>query len=116
MTKPATKLYTSWLAGVPALLGPEPAFRALRRSDLDYDEILDLDGAMNALRRLRAEPERYAAMIENGHARREEHGVAALTETWRQLLWVTLPPLVEARPRGFRALWRRALRFAARGI
>ena len=34
--KPASKLINAWHAGVPALLGPEPAFQALRRSELDY--------------------------------------------------------------------------------
>src|SRR6185295_13492466 len=37
--KPATKLYNAWLAGVPALLGDEPAFRALWQSELDYHPI-----------------------------------------------------------------------------
>ena len=32
LVKPASKLVNSWIAGVPALLGPEPAFRDLRES------------------------------------------------------------------------------------
>ena len=33
--KPATKLYNAWRAGVPALLGPELAYRELRESPLE---------------------------------------------------------------------------------
>lgn len=33
LTKPASKLVNAWLAGCPALLGPEPAFQDLRRSE-----------------------------------------------------------------------------------
>jgi len=34
--KPASKLVNAWLAGVPALLGPEVAYRELRRSELEW--------------------------------------------------------------------------------
>jgi hypothetical protein len=34
--KPASKLINAWLAEVPPLLGPEPAYQNLRRSELDY--------------------------------------------------------------------------------
>ena len=37
--KPPSKLFNSWLAGVPAVLGHESAYRAERRSDLDYIEV-----------------------------------------------------------------------------
>lgn len=37
-TKPASKLINAWKAGVPALLGPEPAYRELRTSPLDFLE------------------------------------------------------------------------------
>ncbi|HEY9761058.1 MAG TPA: hypothetical protein V6D07_00965, partial [Trichocoleus sp.] len=41
--KPATKLYNAWLAGVPAILGSESAYRAERQSDLDFLEVNSLD-------------------------------------------------------------------------
>lgn len=37
-TKPASKLINAWKARVPAMLGPEPAYRELRRSPLDFLE------------------------------------------------------------------------------
>jgi hypothetical protein len=55
-TKPATKLYNAWAAGAPALLGPESAFRASRRSPFDYLEISDVTDAMVAVDRLLSTP------------------------------------------------------------
>src|SRR5687767_7710026 len=41
--KPPSKLYNFWHAGVPAILGAESAFRANRRSDVDYLEVQSLE-------------------------------------------------------------------------
>jgi hypothetical protein len=92
--KPASKLYNAWHAGVPALLGPEYAYRELRRSELDYIEILSRADAEQAIQRLRADPELYRAMVDNGRVRAKEFSVARTVEKWRELLEVTLPSLV----------------------
>src|SRR5436309_1927650 len=67
--KPASKLVNAWLAGVPALLGPEIAYRELRRSELDYCEVSSLAEAQAAVDRLLGDPGLYNAMVENGRAR-----------------------------------------------
>jgi hypothetical protein len=113
-SKPATKLVNAWLAGTPALLGAEFAFREIRRSELDYLEIDSVAAAETAIDRLRAEPGLYRRMIEHGRDRAAEYDVPALTSRWIELLGVTLPGLA-ADPR--RARWRRwpiLLRRAAR--
>jgi hypothetical protein len=92
-SKPATKLVNAWLAGVPALLGPEYAFRELRRSELDYLEVDSLGAAERAIERLVAEPELYRAMVENGRRRAVEVDVAAVTARWIELLGTTLSAL-----------------------
>lgn len=91
--KPATKLYNAWLAGVPAALGPEYAYRELRRSDLDYLEITGLEDAKAAVLRLRAEPGRYRDMVANGRMRGQEFTVEAITRRWVTLLTETIPAL-----------------------
>lgn len=91
--KPATKLLNAWLAGVPALLGPEYAFRELRRSDLDYLEVGSLSEAEAAVRRLREDPGLYQAMVENGRSRAAEYTVEATVRRWAELLYETLPAL-----------------------
>ena len=94
--KPATKLYNAWHAGVPCLLGPEYAFRALRRGPLDYLEVASPAEALAAIAQLHGEPERYLAMIENGARRARDFTIEAIVERWADLLFHVLPPLAEA--------------------
>ena len=115
--KPATKLYNAWLGETPALLGAELAYRELRRGPLDYLEVETPEQAWSAIASLRAEPERYAAMIENGRGRVAEVGPEAALERWRELLFDTLPALAAAprvrrwqgRPLVLKKLLKRAL-------
>jgi hypothetical protein len=91
--KPASKLITSWLARCPALLGPEPAFRALRRGDLDYVEIETPEDALRAIAALKNDPARYLAMIENGATRSAEFSTEQVTQEWAHVLFRVLPEL-----------------------
>ena len=54
--KPASKLVNAWHAGVPALLGPEPAYQALRMQ-FDYIEIRSPEDAIREVIRLKENPE-----------------------------------------------------------
>jgi glycosyl transferase family 1 len=76
----------AWLAGVPAVVAPEPAFEALRRSPLDFIATADGASTFEAIRGLAAAPERYQAMVENGRARAAEFTVEAIRERWLHLL------------------------------
>lgn len=98
-SKPASKLVNAWLAGVPALLGPEPAYRELRRSPLDYLEVAGLAEAEAAIERLRADAGLRKAMAEQGRRRAGEHDVDAVAGRWIELLGSTLPRLAAARRR-----------------
>jgi hypothetical protein len=91
--KPATKLYNAWLAGVPALLGPEVAYRELRHSPLDYLEIANPGEARAAIARLRTDASLYAQMVANGHARAAEFRTTAIVDRWRDFLFTTVPSL-----------------------
>lgn len=84
--KPPSKLVNAWLAGTPAILGPEPAFQALRQSELDYFEVRQPEEAIAALRRLQDEPGLYQAMVENGRRRAQDFTADRLAERWRDLL------------------------------
>ncbi len=96
--KPATKLYNAWLAQVPALLGVECAYRALRRGPLDYIEVTSPEQALRAIEELRDDPRRYLAMIDNGRTRAAEFSQRRILERWVELLYHTLPTLA-AKPR-----------------
>lgn len=80
--KPANKLVNAWRAGVPALLGPEPAYRELRRSDLDYFEVRTPDEAIACLTRLVNDPDLYRRMSENGLARAAEFTEERIYGLW----------------------------------
>lgn len=90
--KPAWKLFNAWLAGTPAILGPEWAYRELRRGDLDYIEALDGATALAAVDRLRESPGLYAAMVANGLERGREHCNEAVAGAWRSLIDDVLVP------------------------
>jgi hypothetical protein len=115
-SKPATKLVNAWLAGVPAILGPEAAFREERESPLDYIEVADVQEAIVAVQRLASDPGLYRAMIDHGRHRALAFSTEILLERWRELLFETLPPLArELRSgRGRRLLAGRARRMFSR--
>jgi hypothetical protein len=84
--KPALKLINAWLAGCPAILGPEPAYQAIRRSDLDFFEVRTLDEVIAALQRLQNDPALYAAMVENGFQRVQEFTTEQVARRWHEVL------------------------------
>lgn len=84
--KPASKLINAWFGEAPAILGPEPAFRAIRQSDLDYIEVRSPNEALEAVRLLQNDADRYWAMIENGRRRRGAFTEEAITARWVALL------------------------------
>lgn len=85
-TKPASKLVNAWAAGVPALLGDEPAFREVRRSPLDYLEIATPQDAIDALAKLKADPTSYRAMVDHGTERAADYTNAAIARRWHDFL------------------------------
>jgi hypothetical protein len=85
-TKPGTKVYNAWLARVPVLVAPEPAYRELRRGPLDYIEVGGPADVLQALDTLRANPGLYHAMVTNGALRGHEFAVDATRRRWLQLL------------------------------
>lgn len=113
--KPATKLFNAWHAGVPAVLGPELAYRELRRSALDYLEVSSAEEAITALRRLRDDPQLYGAMVANGRDRCRDYTQERVLEHWERLLFETLPRLEPVvRPWWMRVLPLRQRRSVAR--
>jgi hypothetical protein len=90
-SKPATKLYNAWHAGVPAILGPEHGYRELRRSPLDYLEVSSVAEAEQALVLLQEDHALYNAMVEHGRRRAAELSVEAICAQWRRLLFEEIP-------------------------
>lgn len=84
--KPPIKLVNAWLAGVPAILGPEVGYQAMRQSELDYIEVKSPDEAIAALKKLKEQPKLYEAMVTNGLERGKEFSPNKIAEKWREVL------------------------------
>lgn len=84
--KPPSKLINAWHADCPALLGPEPAFQALRQSPLDYLKVRSPDQAAAALKKLRDTPGLRQQMVEQGRARRQQFTANAIADQWIKTL------------------------------
>ena len=93
--KPATKLLNAWHAGVPAILGCESAYRAERKSKLDYLEVNSPQEVITALKRLRDDPKLRQSMVENGHIRAQETQIRQLTQRWANLITTKIIPTYE---------------------
>lgn len=80
--KPASKLINCWRAGVPAILTPETAFIAEKRSELDFLSVESLEDAIAAVKKLKSDPELYQAMVENGLKRAQAFTQEKTIEQW----------------------------------
>jgi hypothetical protein len=109
--RPATKLYNAWLAAVPALLGPELAYRAERSHPDDYIEVNSVADAEAAVQTLLEQPQRYLALVARARARAQEFTVQATTRRWQRLLFEELAERTQrqAAKRGARSLAARQL-------
>lgn len=94
--KPATKLCNAWLAGVPALLGRESAFQALRVTPLDYLEATTYDEVLDALATLKADSSLRLKMQQNGSARALNYTAEAVSNAWMSLITDVLPGQFQA--------------------
>lgn len=85
-SKPASKLVNAWIAGCPAILGPEHGFMELRRDTLDFLSARTVRGAIEHLQFLKDHPETYAAMVHRGRARAAAWSTDRVAEEWCAVL------------------------------
>lgn len=94
--KPANKLYNSWLAGVPAILGLESAYQAERKSELDYLEVASYQQLISAIKRMKEDAELRRAMAENARVRAEQVRPGKLVKRWQDFLKKIAVPAYES--------------------
>lgn len=114
--KPPSKLINAWMAGCPALLGPEPAYQALRTTSMDYLEVATPRQAVDALIQLKRTPELYQAMISQGRRRAREFTPDRIARIWRDVLagpvaesyerWREQPAIAQRLGRPIQFAWR----------
>lgn len=85
-SKPATKLYNAWLAGVPAILGRESAYCTEGYGGSDYLEANSMEQLLNCLDLLQQNLTLRQALVNNGKNRADDYTPAAITQCWQQFL------------------------------
>lgn len=99
--KPATKVYNGWLAGVPVLAAPEPAYLEQARGPLDFIVVRGERDVLDAVELLRSVPALYEAMVRNGRARGADYDVDATRARWLELFRTEVVPAFVAAQPGF---------------
>lgn len=84
--KPASKLVNAWFADLPAILGPEPAYREIGTPGQDYLEVCSPREALEAVAALKADLDLFCKIVENGRKRRESFTNTTLTKLWIDVL------------------------------
>ena len=82
--KPASKLINCWRGLVPAILAPESAYLSISNSELDFLIVTSLEETIEAVKKLKNNPQLYLSMIENGKQRSREFSDEKITEKWVQ--------------------------------
>lgn len=93
--KPATKLYNAWLAGVPAILGRELAYRAEGRTGVDYLEANSMTELLACLDQLQQTLEIRKNLVERGQRRAVQYTSEAITQRWQQFLHQVAVPVYQ---------------------
>ena len=85
-SKPATKLYNAWLAGVPAILGRELAYRAVGTPGIDYLEANSMTELLSCLDQLQQDKAVRQALVKRGYRRALRYTPEVITQRWQQFL------------------------------
>jgi len=84
--KPATKLHNAWLAGVPAILGPESAYQAERTHELDYLEASTYEELCHHVDRLNDQSSLRRKLRTRAQKRAKEISPEGKAKSWWELL------------------------------
>ncbi|QTL39134.1 glycosyltransferase [Xenorhabdus budapestensis] len=84
--KPASKLINAWNAGCPVICDDEPSMRAIKLSELDYLIAKTPEKFIDAVDKLRNQPNLYLSMISNGKRRFAEYTRESTAQKWFRLI------------------------------
>jgi hypothetical protein len=90
--KPASKLFNAWLAGVPAVLSSDVAYRDLRKSELDYLEANNIPEVVDSLRQLMDNAGLRRSVVENGRRRAPEFSADETLRAWKAIIGNLIVP------------------------
>lgn len=84
--KPATKLINAWLAGVPAVMGAESAYRAEGQANVNYLEVASPTQLLAALKQLKTSPALRRSLVSQGASAAQPFLPEQIAKRWRQFL------------------------------
>jgi hypothetical protein len=84
--KPATKLYNAWLAGVPAILGYESAYRTEGHPNQDYLEVTSMSELISALIQLKQNHKLRQTLVTNGNQQAKKFNPDVFIQRWHDFL------------------------------
>lgn len=85
-SKPASKLIIAWLAGCPALLGPEPAYREIGSDGVDYLEVSEPSQVIELVQALKQDPGLYERLVLSGRERAKAFSLEHIVAEWEDFL------------------------------
>lgn len=86
LSKPATKLYNAWLAGVPVLGGLDSAVGSDGNAGTDYLPCKSPNEVFDALHRLKADAVLRRSLVESGTRTGQKFSQSATSDRWKELL------------------------------
>lgn len=86
LNKPSLKLLNAWIAGVPAILGYELAYRAEGQPNVGYLEATSADEVLDVLSVLQSDVQRRRSIVEYGRHAAKAYEISKTVERWRVLL------------------------------
>ena len=94
--KPATKLYNAWLAGVPAILGQELAYRAEGRPGVDYLQANSVAEVLACLDKLQRDVVFRKRLVKRGQLRSIHYVPEVIVQRWQRFLTKVAIPAYHA--------------------
>jgi len=85
-SKPPTKLFNAWLAGIPFIGGYDSAYEQVGQPGYDYLRVSDYDELVRAIVRLKEDPAFYREIVEHGAKAGEMYTPVRTVEKWEYFL------------------------------
>ena len=94
-SKPPSKLFSAWRAGVPLIAGWDSAFSSVGTPDVDYIRVQSDAEFQSALTRLARDPEYYNGIVAAGHKRAQGVSHDAIADVWLNCIDTQITPAFE---------------------
>lgn len=90
--KPPSKLFNAWIAGAPALVGPESAYQQVGQPGRDYLVARTMEEAIQSITQLKQSTQAYSQLIQAGNQRAHEFTREKILTRWAELLQSQIRP------------------------